>query len=79
MINFLLEAWETYMLPYMLPEFCIFTDVGFVPVSQPALLSSPKQHWTTVLCLGCPTSISGYSLSNPNYFYIPLMPWTVSD
>ena len=33
----------------------------------------PQATETTVLCLASPTSISGYTASNPNYFYISLI------
>ena len=38
-----------------------------------AVGSFPQATETTVLCLASPTSISGYTASNPNYFYISLI------
>ena len=38
-----------------------------------AVATFPQATETTVLCLASPTSISGYTASNPNYFYISLI------
>ena len=71
MINFLLEAWRTYMWPYMLPEFCISTDVGFVPCFPASSPIVPQATLDDRTVFGLPNIYFRIQLVQPKLFLYP--------
>ena len=71
MINFLLEAWRIYMLPNMLPEFCISTDVGFVPCFPASSPIVPQATLDDRTVFGLPNIYFRIQLVQPKLFLYP--------
>ena len=60
-------------LPFSMSLFWILILHKLLVTCFLAVGTFPQATETTVLCLASPTSISGYTASNPNYFYISLI------